>query len=188
MSDQTHISSDGVKYRLIATKTTTPTTDTEAKEIRVETDTVEVIVSDSRLISEGSQFGHVAIMVDGIAYSRAHGGYDSKKTYAQYVAIQETFRNSIGYVLRVSPDEKQKIETELKRRVAATNTDPQHHEYSLLDDSCSSNVADVLNLVGIVAYDPRWSAFGMVSPEDIDVGLQHSKRVKETRLYPRTGS
>lgn len=79
MPDQTHISPDGVKYRLVATRKTTPTTDSEAKKIRVETDSVEVIVSDSRLISRGSQFGHVAIIVDGVAYSRAHEGYDSKK-------------------------------------------------------------------------------------------------------------
>ncbi|AJX16565.1 hypothetical protein [Burkholderia ubonensis] len=182
------VSPDGVKYRLISTKTTTPTSDAEAKQIRTETDSVEVIVSDSRLISRGSQFGHVAIVVNGITYSRAHDGYDSKKKYPQYVAIQETFRDSIGYVLRVSPEEKKKIETELKRRVAVTSADPEKHGYSLLDNSCSSNVADVLNLVGIVAYDPRWSAFGMVSPEDIAVGLSHSKRVKEKRFYPKDGS
>ena len=188
MPEQTHVSPDGVKYRLIATRTTTPTTDSEAKEIRVETDSIEVIVSDSRVISRGSQFGHVAIIVDEIAYSRAYDGYDSKKTYAQYVTVQESFRDSVGYVLRVSPGEKKKIEAELKRRVTVTNGDPTRHGYSLLDDSCSSNVADVLNLVGIVAYDPRWSAFGMVSPEDIAVGLSHSKRVKEKRVYPKEGS
>lgn len=188
MPETIHVSPDGVKYRLIATKTTTPTSDAEAKEIRAETETVEVIVSNSRLISRGSQFGHVAIVVNGITYSRAHEGYDSKKTYAQYVAIQETFRDSIGYVLRVSPDEKNKIEAELKRRVAVTNADPKHHEYSLLDNSCSSNVADVLGMVGIVAYDPRWSAFEMISPEDIIIGLSHSKRLKEKRFYPKDGS
>lgn len=187
MAEQTLTSPDGVKYRLIGTRTTTPATDAEAKEIRVETDSIEVVVSDSRLISRGSQFGHVAIVVDGIAYSRAHDGYDSKKTYSQYISIQETFRDSVGYIVRVSPHEKRLIKTELMRRAAVTNRDPRNHEYSLLDNSCSSNIADVLNLVGIVAYDPRWSAFGMVSPEDIAVGLSHSKRVKEQRLYPKSG-
>lgn len=188
MPEQIHVSPDGVKYRLIATRTTTSASDSEAKEIRAETGSVEVIVSDSRLISRGSQFGHVAIVVDGIAYSRAHDGYDSKKTYAQYIATQESFRDSVGYILRVSPEEKKRIETELKHRVAVTNGNPAHHGYNLLDNSCSSNVVDVLNLVGIVAYDPRWSAFGMVSPEDIAVGLSHSKRVKEKRFYPKDGS
>ena len=69
MPETIHVSPDGVKYRLIATKTTTPTSDAEAKEIRAETETVEVIVSNSRLISRGSQFGHVAIVVNGITYS-----------------------------------------------------------------------------------------------------------------------
>lgn len=188
MPEQIHVSPDGVKYRLIAARSTTPTSDSEPKEVRAETDSVEVIVSDSRLVSRGSQFGHVAIIVDGVAYSRAHDGYDSKKTYVQYVAAQESFRDSVGYVLRVSPDERNKIQTELKRRVAITNADPARHEYSLLDNSCSSNVVDVLNLVGIVAYDQRWSLLGMVSPEDIAVGLSHSKRVKERRFYPKDGS
>lgn len=188
MPDPTHISPDRVKYRLIASKTTTPKSDTGAKEIRTETDSIEVIISDSRLVSRGSQFGHVAIIVNGIAYSRAHEAYDSKRTYAQYVEVQKSFRDSIGYVLRVSSDEKKKIEAELKRRVTVTNSDPTRHGYNLLDNSCSSNVADVLNLVGIVAYDPRWSAFGVVSPEDIAVGLSHSKRVKEKRLYPKDDS
>jgi len=31
-------------------------------------------------------------------------------------------------------------------------------------------------------------AFGMISPEDIAVGLSHSKRVKERRFYPKNGS
>ena len=51
MAEQTLTSPDGVKYRLIGTRTTTPATDAEAKEIRVETDSIEVVVSDSRLIS-----------------------------------------------------------------------------------------------------------------------------------------
>lgn len=188
MPEQIHIAPDGVKYRLIATRTTTPTADSDAKEVQAETSSVEVIVSDSRAISRGSQFGHVAIVVNGIAYSRAHDAYDAKKTSAEYISVQESFRDSVGYVLRLSPEEKRKIEDELKRRVRVTNSDPTRHGYSLLDNSCSSNVADVLNLVGIVAYDPRWSAFGMVSPEDIAVGLSHSKRVKEKRFYPKAGS
>ena len=188
MPDQIHVSPDGVKYRLVETKTTTPSNDIATKKILVETDSVEVIVSDSRLISRGSQFGHVAIIANGVAYSRAHEGYDSKKTYAQYVAIQQSFRNSVGYVIRVSPDEKSKIEAELKRRVAITSRDQATHSYSVLDNSCSSNIADVLNLVGIVAYDPRWPAFSMISPEDIAVGLSHSKRVKEERFYPKENS
>lgn len=187
MPERIHVAPDGVKYRLAATRTTTISPDNTVKEVRIETDSIEVIVSDSRLISRGSQFGHVALIVDDIAYSRAHNGYDAKNTYAQYVSVQETFRDSVGYVLRVSPEEKRTIATELNRRVALTKTDPTHHEYSRFDDSCSSNVADVLNLVGIVAYDERWSAFGMISPEDIAVGLSHSKRVKERRFYPKDG-
>ncbi|AMP13664.1 hypothetical protein CPter291_1390 [Collimonas pratensis] len=89
-------------------------------------------------------------------------------------------------MIRVSPDEKQIIKKELERRVKLFTLDPKSHEYSLLDNSCSSNVADVLDLAGIVSYDPRWSAFQIVSPADIDTGLQHSKRLILKIEHPKT--
>lgn len=181
MLEQIHVSADGVKYRLIATRPTTPATESEAKQIRVQTATIEVIISDSQLARFGSQFGHAAIVVNGIAYSRAPRGYDSKKSYAEYISSQQRFRDSIGYVLRVSPEEEKSIEAELKRRVEMTERDPAQHGYSLFKNNCSSNVGDVLRLVGIFAHDPR--GFGIVSPTDIAVGLSHSKRVKERRFY-----
>lgn len=179
---------DWVEYRVVATTAATSPSDVEPKEVHEHTDSVEVIVSDSRLISRGSQFGHVAIIVNGIAYSRAHDGFDSTKTREQYVAIQGTFRDSVGNVLRVSGREKKKIEAELKRRVAATGSDPAQHSYNLLDNSFSSNVADVLSMIGIIAYDPRWSAFGIISPRDIAAGLSHSHRLNERRFYSKDGS
>jgi hypothetical protein len=185
MSEQVHVSPDSVKYRLIATRTTTPTTDSQVKAIRSETATVEVIISDSRVAALGSQFGHAAIVVNGTAYSRAPAGYDSKKSYEQYIAAQQSFRDSVGYILSVSPEEQTAIEAELKRRVEVTNRDPARNEYSLVANNCSSNVVDVLHLVGILAHDPR--GFGIVSPTDVAVGLSHSKRVKEKRFYRKLG-
>lgn len=184
-SPDVHIAPEGVKYRLIAARPTKPTPESEAQQIQAQTATVEVIISDSQPARFGSQFGHAAIVVNGIAYSRAPRGYDSTNTYAKYVAIQQSFRGSIGYVLRVTPDEERRLEAELKRRVQATNSDPKRYRYSLLDNSCSSNVVDVLQLVGILAHDPR--AFGIVSPADIAVGLSHSKRITEKRLYRKAG-
>ena len=109
MPEHIHVSPDGVRYRLIATRTTTPTTDSEVKEIRTETDSVEVIVSDSRLVSRGSQFGHVAIIVDGIAYSRAHRRLRFNKENAQYVAVQESFGFRWLCPPGMSPQEKRKF-------------------------------------------------------------------------------
>ncbi|MBN3850862.1 hypothetical protein G3N58_29155 [Paraburkholderia sp. Ac-20342] len=183
MSEQTHISSSGVKYRWVATRTTTLTSDTSVKEIAVQSEVVEVVVSESRLLSHGSQFGHVAIIVDNKVYSRAHEKYFT--TDRNDHLYRNSYRNSVGYVIRVSSDEKQTIKTELERRVRIFTLDPKSHEYSFLDNSCSSNVADVLGTVGIVAYDPRWSAFEMISPADIVTGLNHSKRVARKIEYPR---
>ena len=186
ISPNLHTSPEGVKYRLIAGRTTNPRIESKEKQLRAHTTTVEVIISDSQPARFGSQFGHAAIVVKGIAYSRAPRGYDSTNTYAKYVVIQQSFRNSIGYVLRVSPDEERRLEAELKRRVHATNDDPGGHPYSLLDNSCSSNVVDALHLIGILAHDPR--GFGIVSPADVAVGLSHSDRIEEKRLYRKAGS
>lgn len=181
MLEQLHISPEGVKYRLVAIRAGTPATEPQLRALRAQTATIEVIISDSQPARFGSQFGHAAIVVNGIAYSPAPRGYDSTNTYAKYVAVQQSFRDSIGYVLRVSSDEERRIEAELMRRVEATNSDPARHAYSLVGNNGSSNVVDVLQLVGILAHDPR--GFGIVSPADIAVGLSHSKRIKEKRLY-----
>lgn len=61
--------------------------------------TVEVLVSDGRLVSQGSQWGHVAIDVGGTVYSRAHGGYDTKPR-AAYL-FSNSFRDTVGLVLKV---------------------------------------------------------------------------------------
>jgi len=184
MSEQAHFSPDGVKYRLVAARTTTPADDTSAKEISVQSTTVEVMVSEPRLLSFGSQFGHVAVIVDDKVYSRAHEKYFA--TDRNDYLHRNAYRNSVGYVIRVSRDEKKIIETELERRVGLFTLDQKSQEYRLLDNNCSSNVADVLNAAGIVAYDPRWSVFQIVSPADIVTGLNHSKRVARKIEYPKT--
>ncbi|EYS84827.1 hypothetical protein CF68_14990, partial [Cupriavidus sp. SK-4] len=136
------------------------------------TDTLEVIVSDSRLISQGSQWGHVAIYIDGTVYSRAHeeyvttdkGTYFNGGTVYLITGLRKTsgnlWRDSAGLVLKVTPEEKHKIRTELERRVKVDREFRRKHpgesDYSIFGNSCSSNVADVLELVGIMAHDPRW--------------------------------
>jgi hypothetical protein len=184
MPQQNHVAPDGVTYRWVASTTTTPTSDTAPKEIAVQSGTVEVVVSEPRLLSLGSQFGHVAIIVDNEVYSRAHETYFTTGR-ADYL-YRNAYRNSVGFVIRVSPSEKEAIKSELERRVHLFTLDPKSHEYSLLDNSCSSNVADVLTAAGIVGYDPRWSAFGMTSPADIVTGLNHSKRLAKKNEYPKT--
>jgi len=149
------------------------------------TETVEVIISNKRLISFGSNFGHVAIEVNGIVYSQGPRGYDDKQSYAEYITEQRKFRHSWGYVLRVTPEEKGTIENELKKRVAEYLKDSDNPKYDLLTDSCSTNVVEVLAKVGIIAHDPRgWGSF-LISPAAMDTALSHSKRLKERRNYAK---
>jgi len=164
------------------------------------TDSVEVIVSDSRVISAGSQWGHVAIYIDGTVYSRAHEEYVTmdKGTYFNGGTVNLTtgpiktsgnlWRNNVGLVLKVSPEEKHKIRTELERRVKVDREFRRKHpgesEYSVFDNSCSSNVADVLELVGIMAHDPRWLPTP-VTPAELEKVLAKSRRLARKNYYPK---
>jgi hypothetical protein len=164
----------------IATRTTTSTKDSAPKQIHVQTETVEVIISDSRAISMGSQFGHSAIVIDGIEYGRAHPGWDQDTKehylYRQQVSMR---RDSWGYVLRITASEKQKMLSEIKRRMV------ENKPYSLSDNSCSSNVADVLEVAGIQAHDPRFEFMDTISPADLMIGLRHSNRLVKQNVYPK---
>lgn len=170
--------------RLVAPRTTMPARRTSSTKDLGQSESIEVVVSEPRLLSMGSQFGHVALIVDGKTYSRATERYftTDKSDYLR----RNAYRNSVGYVIRVSQTEKVAIKTELERRVHLHAIDPESHEYSLLDNNCSSNVADVLQKAGIVAHDPRWLAMGIISPADIVTGLNHSQRVARKIHYPKT--
>lgn len=163
---------------LVATKKLTPSTDKSVKTVTVQREYVEVIVSDSRIISKGSQWGHTAIFVNGKVYSRAHELYFTT-SYDDYVK-RNSYRDSIGLKLWVSPKERETIQKELDRRVAI------NEPYSLFSNSCSSNVADVLELVGILAHDPRWLPFP-VPPAELLAVVGKSKRMVERIPHPKGG-
>ncbi|WP_175686947.1 DUF4105 domain-containing protein [Burkholderia anthina] len=165
-----------------ASKTTTPTIDSNAKEVPVNTsrETIEVIVSDSRMVSRGSQFGHTAIIINNQEYGRAPTGWDTD-TKEHYLHRQQVDmqRDSWGYVLRVTTSEKHRILTEIHKRMAANKP------YSLFTNSCSSNIAEILDAAGIQAHDPRWSFADTISPADLMIGLKHSRRLVTEHVYPK---
>lgn len=141
---------------------------------------IEILISDSRIVSRGSQFGHVAIEINGTVYGRAHPGWDIDN-HTSYLNRQQTKmqRDTTGYVISVSDSEKQIILDEITKRSIANKP------YSLADNNCSSNVAEVLEKAGIQVYDPRWQIPGIISPADLMSGLQHSKRLIGIRWYPK---
>jgi peptidoglycan hydrolase-like protein with peptidoglycan-binding domain len=147
--------------------------------------TIEVFVFDAILKSAGSQWGHAAIDIDGIVYSRAHTKYAVLQR-EEYIPSNLKTRDVVGLVLRVSKAEKEKIRAELDRRVAL------NEPYSITANSCSTNVADVLESVGILAHDPRFqlapSSTNSVSPKELLIVLSRSSRVIKRNNYKRVGS
>lgn len=104
----------------VATINTTPTSDSLIKQITLQFENIEVIVSDSRFLSSGSQWGHVAISIDRVVYSRAHDEYVKMDEQIYFhggtvnllrgpiKAEGNTWRDNVGLVLRLTPAEKQK--------------------------------------------------------------------------------
>ncbi|TFV99503.1 hypothetical protein E4K72_16340 [Oxalobacteraceae bacterium OM1] len=184
----------------VATKTTTPGSDTTAKPIEIDRRYIEVIVSDSTLLSTGSQWGHTAITVNGTVYSRAHGEYvtASKDAYfhgGQFMTWNgprqrdgNGYRDNVGIVLWLSEREERLVESELKRRVQIDREFKRKHPdettYSIFSNSCSSNVADVLELTGILAHDPRWLPFP-TTPAEVLTALSKSNRFVRRIAYPK---
>ncbi|WP_454725289.1 MULTISPECIES: hypothetical protein [Cupriavidus] len=170
------ISPSGKTLIPVANRTTTPTPANAPKPVPVDRGFIEVFVFDSRP-RPASAFGHVAIGIDETVYSRAHDRY-YKGSAAEYLRrnTQEVNRDVAGLYLWVSPREKQIIRAELERRVAVDA------KYSIFNNSCSSNVADVLELVGVMAHDPRYLPTP-VSPAELLAVLEKSNRLVERRFY-----
>ncbi|MDB5893440.1 MAG: hypothetical protein JWQ88_971 [Rhodoferax sp.] len=172
---------DGEILRHVAQAQTTAHTDEKPKPINTNSETLEVLVFDSILTSAGSQFGHVAIDIDGAIYSRAHSKYVFIRNGTIFRSSNQKLRDFEGLVLRVSPNEKKKIITELERRVDADL------KYDIINNSCSTNVADVLESIGILAHDPRFQldpgSTAMVTPKEILITISRSKRLVKRNSY-----
>ncbi|MDR2924857.1 MAG: hypothetical protein LBU76_02740 [Azoarcus sp.] len=136
---------------------------------------IEVVISDS-LLSVTSMFGHVAITVDWVAYTRAHSGYFTYH-HADYMLRQRKIRSSIGYFLYVTYEEKQKIKKELERRMR------ENKPYSFMNNDCVTNVIEVLKVAGIEASDVR--GFGATSPVALARRLTFSGRFIRKMSYPK---
>lgn len=143
---------------------------------------IEVLIFDGRMISQGSQWGHAAIDIDGTVYSQSHSSYAALER-SSYMKANLEYRDVVGLTLRVSPAEKSSIKAELDRRVAAKKP------YSLTENSCSTNVAEVLEMVGVLAHDPRFqmtpSSSRMVSPKELLIVVSRSNRVLKRHNYKK---
>ncbi|MDO4226404.1 DUF4105 domain-containing protein [Neisseria sp.] len=143
-------------------------------------ETVEILVSDSSLRHMGSQFGHVAIDIDGTVYGRAVKGWDIVHK-VNYLHRQQSRmrRHTWGYILAVTKEEKNALLKEINKQ----NKD--NKPYNLINNSCSSAMVNVFGVTNILIVDPRWSFGGMLSPSDIMDGLNKSSRVIKRRIYPK---
>lgn len=146
--------------------------------------TVEVFIFDGILTNAGSQWGHAAIGVDEKTYSQAHTKFAVLDRNI-YLKDNMKLRDVVGLKLSVSSDEKVIIQAELDKKVATQKP------YSLTDNSCSTNVAEVLEMVGILAHDPRFqmlpSSSRLVSPKELLIVVSRSPRLVQRNNYKKGG-
>lgn len=128
----------------------------------------------------GSQFGHVAVDIDGTVYGRAVSIW-SVNHKVNYILRQQVNmrRDTWGYTLAVTKAEKDAILNEIQKQRK------ENKPYNLINNSCSFAMANVFGVTDILIVDPRWSLGGMLSPSDIMDGLNKSPRVIKRRIYPK---
>ncbi|MDQ0143303.1 hypothetical protein [Cupriavidus necator] len=74
--------------------------------------------------------------------------------------------------------EADKLQADLDNRVTAGK------KYDLLSNSCSTNTAQALENIGILAHDPR-NIQTPITPAELLAVVSKSNRVVERRLYPK---
>lgn len=136
---------------------------------------VEVFIHDSRLVSSGSQFGHVSIAVGEQLYSMSHNGL-YQTNVDDFMNRQQTFRDTVGFKLDVTSSQAKTISDKMLEFDGTT--------YDLFTNSCTTTVTTALEAAGIPATDPRffpWSA----TPTELITALKHSPHVTETNTYDK---
>lgn len=167
---------NGKILTLVAQRRTTPLPADAPKPIYIEREFIEVLVFDS-MPNPSSIMGHAAIEVRGITYNRQADGYRRQAPTA-YIYREAAQRDIIGIRLWVTPMEADALQADLENRVNAGK------KYDLLRNSCSTNTAQALENIGILAHDPR-NIQTPVTPAELLSVVSKSNRVVERRLYPK---
>ena len=168
---------NGKMLTLVAQRRTTPLPADSPKAVYLERELIEVLIFDSVLTDPSAAMGHAAIEVRGVAYNRQLDGYHRMKS-TKYIQDQASRRDIIGLRLWVTPLEADMLQAELERRVK------EGKKYRLLTNSCSTNTAQVLEHIGILAHDPR-NLQTPVTPAELLAVVSKSNRVVERRNYPK---
>lgn len=171
----------GRPYHQIGSKVTTIHADTSPKNLHTTWSTIEVLVFDSRLISQTSQFGHVAIQVDGYVYSRAPSRFQKLTDPKEYRDGNQAFRDYVSLTLRINATEKERLMQEINRKL------DEQLPYDLRTNSCSTTVAELLESIGILAHDPRFQfvpqSTTLVSPKEVLIMVSRSRRLVKRTEY-----
>ena len=139
--------------------------------------TVELMIADKRLISRGSQFGHIALAINGIEFGMSPNGWDVREKHTFINSYTSQGRPVISYQLSMTSERKRSLVN------AILNSMQEAKVYNLLDNSCSSVMVKVFAAANTNIVDPRWS-FNIYAPADINNFLRNTIPNKDIVYYP----
>ncbi|WP_165009925.1 hypothetical protein [Neisseria yangbaofengii] len=139
---------------------------------------VEILISDGRIPSGGSEFGHVAVNIGGLVYGRSPGSWDIREKRT-YIEKQQTYRKTRGFVLQLSEKDKLKLLASIEKKIVV------NAKYGVLDHSCSKEIVAAFGDIGVNVVDPRWVFGDVFSPADMANFLSKSKSVVKMNDYPK---
>ncbi len=122
-----------------------------------------------------SSFGHVSININGATFSYGPKGM-STPTTQEYLQRNNEFRNGVGMVLNLTPDQEHALEQWL------IEYDREHDDgqgYDVLRNNCGDPIEQGLSSLGI-------DVGRNLTPAALANALQNSGIVSGTNFYPQT--
>ena len=99
----------------------------------------------------------------------------------QYRDGNQSFRDYVSLTLRINADEKARLMREINKKMA------EQQPYDLRTNSCSAVVVELLESIGVVAYDPRFqfvpASTDFVSPKEVLIMVSRCRRLVKRTEY-----
>ena len=138
----------------------------------------EVLIGQFTLSLNSIQ-GHAAININGTVYSRDSHAIE-KVNARDYIAAQKAFRNSVGLVLDLTPEQESNLVKFLEE------ARKENKKYSVGNNNCADTVSNALESIGLIVRGP-WQYSYPMAPADLYHNLLKTGKVTNRNYYPKVG-
>lgn len=137
---------------------------------------IELLIADSGG-KPYSPFGHIAVAVGGIAFGMNQESWEIEPKAEFIRRYNKQKRDVFAYRMEVKPADTERFTDQLLNQVTPCS------QYDFTQNSCSSNMVQLFDSVGMTVADKRWN-FKIPSPSDINRFLNQTVSKDRVRLYP----